>query len=104
MKQFYTQVRPDTALTHFYAACALCGRREYASPIPLLCRGGWAEACEHGNADRLRQSAYNRAKTDSVQRLALLFNQCACCHRWVCDDCYRADDGPGICGDCFSRP
>jgi len=101
MRRFYEHVRVDKEGLRFYVSCPICGMRQYGSRIPLLCRRVRTLAlCETGRARGLSQKRYNHTKAAAVQQLAMHFNQCRYCLRWVCDRCYDADDGEGACRDC----
>jgi len=101
MKQFYELVLVDEESLRFYAKCSICGRKQYAAKLPILCRGIRTLArCKNGKANRLSQSAFNHRKAASVQLLAICFNQCRHCFRWVCDDCYDIDHANGACRNC----
>ena len=101
MRQFYEQVRVDGETLRFYAQCPICGKKQYGARIPLMCRSVRTLAkCAKGQANKLSQTIYNHAKATSVQQLALQFNQCRNCYRWVCDDCYDISGSDGACRDC----
>ncbi|MBE6933004.1 MAG: hypothetical protein E7464_06475 [Ruminococcaceae bacterium] len=100
MRQFYQSVRVDAESLRFYYQCSICGRMQYGEKLPLLCRGVRALArCAVGKGG-MSQRVFNRAKVQAVQQLALQFNQCRYCLRWVCDECYDMDHTDGICCTC----
>ena len=104
MRQFYEQVRVDAETLRFYARCPICGKKEFGARLPLICRNaGVLAKCAKGRANRFSQKAYNHAKAASTQQLALCFNQCRYCYRWVCDACYNIDDPHGACTDCSKK-
>jgi len=104
MKQFYEHVRVDAETLRFYAECPICGKKQYRARIPFMCRSVRTLAkCAKGRANRLSQTSYNHTKAAAVQRLAMHFNQCRHCFRWVCDACYDADDAEGACRDCSAK-
>ena len=104
MKLFYKRIRVDAETLRFYAECPICGKKQYGAKIPLICRSVRTLArCENGRANKLSQSAFNRAKVKATQQLALRFNQCRHCYQWVCDDCYDNTDALGACRDCFQK-
>ena len=102
MRQFYEYVHVDAEALRFSAVCPICGSRQYAVRIPLMCRSVRTLAkCAKGNGNRVSQALFNHAKAASVQQLAMLhFNQCRHCFRWVCDECYESDNADGVCRDC----
>lgn len=104
MKQFYEHVRVDGETLRFYAVCPICGRKQYGPRLPLICWSVRAlTRCEKGQAARLWQSAFNRARANATQQLAMQFNQCRYCYRLVCDDCYDSADALGACRDCSRK-
>ena len=56
-----------------------------------------------GKANKLSQRIYNQTKATSVQQLAIHFNQCRYCYRFVCDDCYDVADSEGACKECAEK-
>ena len=101
MKQFYEHVRVDAETLRFYAECPICGKKQYGARIPLVCRSVRTLArCVKGKANTVSQSAFNHTKATATQQLALQFNQCRNCYRWVCDDCYDISGSDGACRDC----
>ena len=104
MKQFYEHIRVDAEMLHFYAECPICGKKQYGAGIPLICRSVRTLArCAKGKANKISQAAFNHAKANATQQLALQFNQCRYCYRWVCDDCYDPTDVLGACRDCSQK-
>ncbi len=101
MKQFYKQVRVDAEALCFCVRCDVCGKELHGMKIPLFCRSVRTLArCENGKANRMSQSIYNHAKANATQLLAMRFNQCRHCYRWVCDECYDTTDVIGACKKC----
>lgn len=101
MRQFYEHIRVDAEALSFSAECAICGRKQYAVKLPLGCRNvRTLSGCVSGKANKISQTAFNHAKANATQQLALRFNQCRYCYRWVCDDCYDSTDTLGACRDC----
>ena len=104
MKQFYERIRVDVETLHFYAACPVCGKKQYGGKIPLLCRSVRTLArCFNGRAGALCQTVFNHAKANATLLLAIRFNQCRYCGQLVCDDCYDSADDLGACRDCAQR-
>lgn len=104
MKHFYERVRVDAETLRFYAKCPICGKKQHGARIPLVCRSVRTLArCAKGRANRISQKAFNHTKANSTQLLAMQFNQCRRCYRWVCDDCYDAADALGGCRDCSQK-
>lgn len=102
MRRFYENVDVDFESLRFYAGCPICGRKNYGGRIPLSFRDARKlDRCRHGRAGRLSQMVFNRIKASSVQLLAVHFNQCEKCRRFVCDDCF--DSGEGICAECKNK-
>lgn len=101
MKQFYELVRVDEETLRFFVPCQICGKRQYGAKIPLICRSVRTLArCAKGTANQICQAVFNRAKANATQFLAMQFNQCRRCHRWVCDGCYDSADALGACRNC----
>lgn len=101
MKRFYGQIRVDGETLRFYTRCPICGRKQHGARLPLLCRSVKTLArCEKGSGGRLSQSAFNHTKANATRQLAMRFNLCPRCCRWVCDECYDSTDSPGSCRDC----
>ena len=104
MKQFYEHIHVDAETLRFYAACPICGKKQYGRKIPLICRSVRTLArCVNGKADKICQSAFNHAKANAALKLAIQFNQCRHCYQCVCDDCYDIADALGACRDCSKR-
>ena len=104
MRQFYEHVRVDKETLRFSVSCPICGKREYGMQLPFLCRGIRILArCEKGKANKLSQRIYNQTKANAVQQLAMHFNQCRSCYRFVCDDCYDVADSEGACKECVKK-
>ncbi len=104
MKQFYEQVRVDAETLRFYAECPICGKKQYGARIPLICQSVRTLArCADGRANKLSQATFNHTKATATQQLAIQFNQCRYCYRWVCDDCYDITDAFGACRDCSRK-
>ena len=104
MKQFYEHIRVDAETLRFYAKCPICGKKQYGVRIPLICRSVRTLArCAGGRANRFSQSAFNHAKANATQQLAMRFNQCRLCYQLVCDDCYDSTDALGACRDCSQK-
>lgn len=105
MKQFYEHIRIDAETLRFYAACQCCGKKQYGARIPLVCRSVKILArCAKGRANTVSQKTFNHTKANATQQLALQFNQCRYCRRWVCDDCYDITSSDGACRDCSDKP
>lgn len=103
MKQFYEHIRVDAETLRFYVKCPICGRKQYGAKIPLSCRKIRTLArCAKGKANKLSQTAFNHAKANATQQLAMLVNHCRHCYKWVCDNCYDSNDFIGACRDCSS--
>lgn len=101
MKQFYEHIRVDAEKLHFYAECQICGKKQYGARIPIICRSMRILAqCTKGSANRISRYAFNHTKAKTTQQLAMHFNQCRHCYRWVCDDCYDSTDSIGACLNC----
>ena len=101
MKQFYEQVRVDAETLRFSVQCPVCGRTQQGAQLPLLCRSvKTLERCVKGRAGRIRQSVFNHTRANATQALAMRFNLCRHCCRWVCDECY---DSTGACRDCTQK-
>ena len=101
MRQFYRQIQTDDNTMCFMVQCPICGKQQSKVSIPFLCRGRKKVAlCESGKAGRFSKTMFNHAKASAVQYYARFFNQCRCCYRWVCDDCYDTASQNGICMDC----
>lgn len=101
MKQFFEHIHVDAQTLRFYADCPICGKRQYGARIPSACRcARTLFLCTRGEASPFAQSRFNHARTNATLRLALRFNQCRHCLRWVCDDCYDVTDALGACVDC----
>ena len=101
MKQFYEHIHVDAETLRFYAACPICGIKQYGARIPLLCRSVRTLArCVKGKANKISQTAFNHTKANTTQQLAIQFNQCRYCYRWVCDACFDISDDLGACRDC----
>ncbi len=101
MRAFYEQVQMDRRLWRFYAQCPLCAKPYYGRKVPVTSRGLRISArVQIGRADWLRQRLYNRRRTGAVQELALQFNFCPGCGRWVCDSCYDPACRDGSCINC----
>ena len=104
MKQFYEQVRVDAETLRFYTECPICSKKQYGARIPLICRSVRTLArCANGRANKLSQATFNHTKATATQQLAIQFNQCRHCYRWVCDDCYDITDALGACRDCSRK-
>lgn len=104
MKELYKQVKADAEALRFLVACEICGKKIYGEKIPLFCRGARTLArCKIGKANKLSQRAFNRAKANSTQLIALSFNQCRRCYRWVCDGCFDCTDPDGVCKTCSEK-
>ena len=104
MKQFYEHIRVDGETLRFSVKCPICGKKQYGAKIPLLCRSVRTLAkCGDGTANRFSQRAFNHAKANATQQLAIRFNQCRHCYRLVCDDCYDNTDALGACMDCSHK-
>ena len=104
MKQFYEHIRVDTETLRFYAMCPICGKKQYGAKIPLMCRSVRTLArCTKGMANKICQTAFNRTKANTTQQLAMQFNQCRHCYKWVCDECYDSTDSLGACRDCSQK-
>lgn len=104
MKQFYEQLRTDLETRRFFALCPICGKKQHGGKIPLLCRSRKSLAqSEAGRGNRLSRWAFNHAKANATQLLAIQFNQCRHCYRWVCDACYDSTDPLGACRDCSEK-
>ena len=101
MKQFYEHIRVDAEELCFSAECSVCGRKQYRGKLPFSCRSVRTLAkCVSGKANKISQTAFNHAKANATQQLALCFNQCRHCFGWVCDDCYDVTDTLGACREC----
>ena len=104
MKEFYKLVKADAEALRFSVACEECGKKIHGEKIPLFCRGARTLArCKIGKANHLSQRSFNRAKANSTQLLALSFNQCRRCYRWVCDECFDCTDPVGACKACSEK-
>ncbi len=104
MRQFYEHIRVDAETLHFYAACEICGKKQFGTRIPMFCRRVQTLAkCAKGKANKLSQALFNHAKATSTQLLAIHFNQCRHCYNWVCDDCYDIGDELGACRNCSAN-
>lgn len=101
MRQFYEHIRVDAETLRFCTHCPICDSKRYGAKIPMVCRSVKTLArCVTGTAGRLSQWAFNRAKANATQQLAIQFNQCRHCYRWVCDGCYDSEDSIGACREC----
>ena len=104
MRRFYEHVQVDRETLQFSAQCPICGKMQYGLKLPFRLRSIRTLAkCEKGTAGKIRQRVYNHAKSNSVQVIAMLFNQCRHCYRWVCDDCYDISDPDGTCRECMKQ-
>lgn len=104
MKQFYEHVRIDAETLRFHVQCHICGRKQYGSGLPLICRSVKTLAkCAKGKASKFKQAMFNRAKANATQLLAIHFNQCRCCYQWVCDACYDSTAADGACLNCSQK-
>ncbi len=101
MRAFYQQILIDSKTSRFAAKCPQCGSQHLGRGLPLLCRApGIPELAQNGQAGRFRQRAYNKRRVSAVQDLAMYFNFCQHCGRWVCDSCFLSEDSQGICKQC----
>ncbi len=104
MRRFLDGIKIDNKTMLFYAECSLCGKRKYGPPVPFLCRGKKRiENCMAGKSNVISQKVFNHAKAAAMQLLAVHFNQCRTCLKWVCDECYDEEDPNGICKNCFEK-
>lgn len=104
MQYFYKNVSADLHNKNFYAECTSCRERKYADKLPVFCRSRkTAEKLSAGTGGVCRQKIYNRKKTLAVVHLAIYFNQCSRCGRWVCDSCYTTNVEDGICLECLKK-
>ncbi len=103
MRDFYKQVYIDVKTKRFVASCPICGKTEYGSRLPLICRSDSNHIkLEKGEAGIIKQLAYNKCHALAVQELARLFNLCRRCGLWVCDECFLKNENCGICANCAS--
>lgn len=92
MRHFYQQVHVDPTSMRFYAECPLCGKKQYAGKIPLLCRKkSHIIELEAGHGKKIRQAIYNHKKAATVQNLTLLFNLSRKHAMWICDQCFEPE-------------
>ncbi len=104
MRQFYKNVEVDALTFYFCTRCEICGKKEYGVKIPVLCRSVRTLArCEKGEANKVSQALYNRAKAKSTQLIAMKMNKCQHCCLWVCDNCYNTEDSFGACNECSKK-
>ena len=104
MKQFYEHVRVDAETLRFYTKCPICGKKLYGAKIPFICRSVRTLAkCKKSKANKIYQTTFNHAKANATQLLAMQFNQCRHCFKWVCDKCYDSTDTLGACRDCQTK-
>ena len=104
MKQFYEHIRVDAEKLRFYIRCEICGKKQYGEKIPVICRNvRTLLRCTEGRANKISQAVFNHTKANATQLLAMHFNQCRHCYRWVCDDCYDITDSKGICIECSHK-
>lgn len=104
MLHFLNSIKIDKKTMRFYAECSLCGKRKFGPPVPFLCRGkSLIEKCEKGKANILCQKVFNHVKAAAMQILAVHFNQCRTCLKWVCDDCFDENDSNGACRQCSEK-
>lgn len=104
MLHFLNSIKVDKKTMRFYAECSLCGKRKLGPPVPFLCRGGKRiENCENGESNLISQKVFNHAKAAAMQILAVHFNQCRTCYKWVCDECFDEKDPYGACKECSGK-
>ena len=104
MRDFYKQVHIDVKTMRFSAKCPICGKPEFGSRLPFICRSERnLIRLEKGESGIIKQLAYNKSHALAVQDLARLFNLCRSCGGWVCDKCFCENEGGGICVNCASR-
>jgi len=101
MRHFYKQISVDAENMRFYAACPICGSRQYSKKLPLLCRSkAQLPLYETGAASGMRQRSFLSARASASMALAVKFNLCRRCGRWVCDDCFVLGAEEDVCAIC----
>ena len=82
MRHFYKQISVDAENMRFYAACPICGSRQYSKKLPLLCRSkAQLPLYETGAASGMRQRSFLSARASASMALAVKFNLCRRCGR-----------------------
>lgn len=81
MQRLFEQVSFDKEKNQFFAVCSDCGKRVYATKLPLI----------------------HQRKESATWCLAKYFNRCDICRSWVCDRCFALDEGYGICRSCLKN-
>jgi hypothetical protein len=63
--------------------------------------------CAICGTEKKRKKKWCHSRDKNASLLRLEFNFCGDCGRWICEDCYWADDGAGngigICRECGER-
>ena len=104
MRKFYRRIRVDETTMRFCAVCAVCGKTEHHSKLPLLCRRKeLLPELEQGQGHGIAQSAYLRARMRSSRELAKRFNYCQSCGKWVCDECFHIEGDVDCCIECAAK-
>ena len=100
MRHFYEQVRADDTTFYFFMECDICRKRKYGRRLPLLCRSKILLRQIQEGQNSLRSRLYNHYHAAAVQELAIQFNRCELCEKWVCDDCFCNTETNGCCVQC----
>ena len=81
--------------------CDTCGR-EWKSQEKLFMEGGFTGIKHEGTRKMLWEREHQAAFEQANLEAHMHFNCCPLCGKWVCDDCFRAEEvrHGGVCKNC----